>query len=489
MFLPSRSSRTDGLAIFAVAAFGLAVATTLALDRVGAPDGLVRGAAPVLVLVGFATIGMGAHNADLASFLAARRGLHPFYGALTVAAAAAGMTLSLDPGFGRSPNPPFLAWGAGVVLAAAGLAPLVRRFGATWPSDVIATRFPIAPLRIVFTVPVWTTAALTAFAGYRSAVTAVAPLVASNRAWGEAIVAIVIAMCVTPGGLAGVVWCGAAGAATIAIVAIVGAASAWGMGAPLAAAAVPFSMSAALTSPYSQAAAAAALLAIASFFALEPAAMASRNAWSAVKSGFGGAVLLTGFAVAGGICVSTFAIGPGPNASNPVVASLAAAAMLASALTLACVGVHGTARAFGLALAAPRKPFPTLASVRLARMRAAQLVAVIACAAVDSRGLLEPQAALTLALALSLAVTLPLLGLAAIGRAGPASVTAAMAVELGAGYARLGASPLSIEGRGLIETAAFVAGVAFVAGALVSLIAPRRGPPPTPGPFDPFASG
>ena len=48
----SRSSRIDGLAIFAAAVFAVCLATILTLDRVGAPGGLVRAIGPVLALIG-----------------------------------------------------------------------------------------------------------------------------------------------------------------------------------------------------------------------------------------------------------------------------------------------------------------------------------------------------------------------------------------------------------------------------------------------------
>ena len=127
----NRSSRIDGLAIFAGATFALGLATIVALDRVGAPDGLVRATGPILVLVGLVVFGLGARNADLASFLAARRRVPPLYGGLSLVAVVAGMALSLYPGLypnlAGSSDPPLLGVLAGIALGATAYTPLLRR--------------------------------------------------------------------------------------------------------------------------------------------------------------------------------------------------------------------------------------------------------------------------------------------------------------------------------------------------------------------------
>src|SRR5208282_224810 len=97
MSLESRSSRIDGLAIFAATAFALGVAAIMALDRIGAPAGLVRAIGPVLTLIGVTVFGLGARNADLGSFIAASRRISPFYGGLSGVAVAAGVALCLYP--------------------------------------------------------------------------------------------------------------------------------------------------------------------------------------------------------------------------------------------------------------------------------------------------------------------------------------------------------------------------------------------------------
>jgi hypothetical protein len=487
MPLQSRSSRIDGLAIFAAATFALGLATIIALDRVGAPGGLVRATGPTFTLVAVTLVGLGARNADLASFMAAGRLVSPFYGALGAVGLVAGIAICLYPGLASSSDPPLLGVFAGIALGATVFGPLLRRFGATAQADLIATRFARAPIRMASAIVIWATAALTAFAGFQVAVLATQSLVTSNRLWAETIVASALILSVTPGGLTGVVACAAASAGAIAMIALVGLAAGWrlGMSAPNLEALAPASF--ALGSPILLAPLVATTLAVAGFFAFDPAAVASRNAGAAFRGGLVAVILCAAMVAAAAAAMSVFPIDLGSSASNPVAASLIGASILAAALALARVGVQGSSRALGVALANPPRPFPTLASVRLARMRGVQAVVVVGCAIFDSKGLLEARTALVLALALSLALTVPLAALAAIPRVGPASASVSMLVALPIVLYR--AAPVTHMPRAaeLFEGALVVAAAAFVAGALTCLVAPRRGPAPTPAEFDPFA--
>src|SRR5271157_4067018 len=203
---------TSGLAVFVAATFAVAVATIAALYRVGVPDIIVQGLEPILALFSLAVVGAGARSADLASFLAARRGVPVIYGALGLPAVVAGIVLCLDNDLAA----PFDASAivAGVALGAIGYGPLIRRFGATSANDIVATRFSGSHLPILSAILTFMSAALTALGGYRMAVAAVEPL-ALNRLWAEVVVATVLAATVVPGGLAGVIWCAAASAGEI----------------------------------------------------------------------------------------------------------------------------------------------------------------------------------------------------------------------------------------------------------------------------------
>ena len=485
MPLQSRSSRIDGLAIFAAATFALGLATIAALDRAGAPDGLVRATGPVLALLGVTLFGLGARNADLASFMAAGRLVSPFYGALSVVAIAAGFVVCLDPDFNSLSDPPLVGVLAGIALGATVFGPLLRRFGATAQADLIATRFSGSPARAVSAIVIWTTAALTALAGYQVAVLTTQALVTSSHLWAETIVASTLIVSVTAGGLTGVVVCAAASAGALAMIALVGLAAGWrlGMTPPDLDALAPASF--AVASPILLAPVVATTLAVAGFFIFEPAAVASRNAGAALRGGLVAVILCAAVAAVTAAALSVFPIDLGSSAPNPVAASLIGAAILASALALARAGVHGFSRALGVALANPPRPFPALASVRLARMRAIQAIVVLGCAVFDSKGLLEARTALILAMALSLALTVPLAALAAIPRVGPASASVSMLVALSIVVYRA-ASVTHMPGAAeLFENALLVSAAAFVAGALTCLVAPRRGPAPTPSEFDP----
>ena len=431
----ARSSRTDGLAIFATATLCLGLATTLALDRVGAPDRLVRAIGPIIVFVGVALFGVGARNADLAGFLTARRSLPPFYGALNIASVAAGLLLCLDPELALAADPAWFAAAAGPPLSVMGFGPLLRRFGATSVADVVATRFPRSPVRAVSALAIWTTSALTALAGYLNAVAATEALATPDRAWAETIVAVVLALSVVPGGLAGVVWCGAASAGAVAAVVILGHTLGWE---GVAAAAPTAPAGAQVFSVDSLATVVAVPIAIGVFFAFDSTAIASRNAREAIRAGLGGALICLALAIATISSASPFHISAlvGP---NPVRAALVGAAAVAGALALARVGVHASCRAMGVALADPPRPFPALASVRLARMRAAQLALIVGCAAFDRAGILDARTALILGMALSLAAVAPVAALAALPRVGSFAMGVAILAACAMALVRAGA--------------------------------------------------
>ncbi len=485
---PNSNARTNALAISAAVLFAVSVATIVVLARIGVPDQLVRAIGPTLTLLGFAIFGLGARKADLASFLAARRNAPPFYAGLSLAAVVAGLAFCLYPSIASLSDPPPLSIATGAALGAIGFGPLLRMFGATSANDVIATRFSRSPAAIVAGIAAWAIAALTALAGFQIAVEATMSLATADRLWAEIIVSTALVLCAAPGGLAGVLWCAAASAGEIAMIVALGWASAWAhtaasTGLPLGLAPAPVE----LGSPASPALFLASALAIAGFFALQPPALASRDVGSAVRAGVVGSAVcwaLTAMAIS---ALSAFAVRVGAPGPDAVADSLFGALTLASTLTLAGVGVHASSRAFGIALASAPRPFPTPASVRLARMRIAQVTLLVGCAICDNRGILNSRSALMIAMALSLAVTTPILALAAIGQVGPFSASIAALAGLAVGVARALATTWPQAAAQALETALVAAAAAFVAGALASLVAPRRGPIPTPGAFDPFA--
>src|SRR5271166_2340535 len=172
----SRPSRIHGLALFAGAMFAIGLATIVALERVGAPGGFVRAIGPVLALVGISIIGVGARNANLASFIAAGRQVPSFYGGLSTVAFAAGVAICLYPDVKSPFEPPLLGFFVGAALGMIAYGPFFRRFGATSLADIIATRFSGSPLRLPSAIIIWMTGALTALAGFQLAVLAIQTL-------------------------------------------------------------------------------------------------------------------------------------------------------------------------------------------------------------------------------------------------------------------------------------------------------------------------
>ena len=471
----SSSRRAEGTAFFVAAVLVIGAFATATLDRVGAPEGFVRALGPALALAVSAGAGLAARNADLPSFLAAGRRVGAPYGGLALVALVCGLTFCLygpDPAAG---DPPWQATAFGVGAGAFVLGPFLRRFGATWRSDVIATRFPAWPVRLLSGLAIFVAAALTAYAGFRGATDVVGRLLAPDRASAEIIVAAALFLSAIPGGLAGLV--AAACACAGAVIAMAGAAVILRGGFVPPASLWPGAASADLATL------AAAAAAAGGFFALDAPAIASRSPRVARRGARRAFVLC--------VLLAAALFGVAPRASDiPVseaaIDSLIGGAALAACLALASVGLHGSSRAFGLALGAPPRPFRALASVRLARMRGAQILVLAGCVAADALLAVEPRTALVAAMALSLAFTIPLLALALFRDAGSISAGAALAAGLAALVYRREAILRPESAGALLSVALAAAAAAFAVGALVSIVMPSRAQPARPG-ADPFS--
>ena len=430
---------------------------------------------PALALAASAGAGLAARTADLPSFLAAGRRVSALYGGLALVALVSGFALCLYAPDPAANDPPWQAAAFGVVAGAFVFGPFLRRFGATWRSDVIATRFPAWPVRLASGLAIFATAALTAYAGFRGATEIVERLLASDRTSAEIIVAAALFLSVIPGGLAGLV--ASASACAGAVIAMAAATVVLKGGFVPGASLWPDASSADLATLV------AAAVAVGGFFTLDAPAIASRSPRVARRGARRALVL--------GVLLAAALFGVASRSSDiPVsegaIDSLIGGASLAAYLAIASAGLHGSSRAFGLAFGAPSRPFRPLASVRLARMRGAQLLVLAGCVAADARLLAEPRTALVAAMALSLAFTIPLLALALIRDAGSISAGAALAASLAALF-YLRETILRPESAGaLLSTALAAAAAAFAAGALVSLVMPIRGRPPRPN-IDPFA--
>ena len=472
-------NRIDGVAAFAAAAFLTGMGLTAALARVGAPDGLVETLGPLIALFGLAIIGGATRTARLADFLAARRAVPAPYGGLAFAATAAGFVLALDGGAtGRSPLPaPALA--LGLVGAALIVGPFVRRAKASALSDVLETRFPAAPTRLVLALALWSVGALIATAGFGAAVDILVAHVGLSRRVAEIVVALSLATSIVPGGLRGLLWSDAASAGGALAIAAIGVGLAWsGVGAPAASfvetAAVWLAPPRIDTNSTSLLFEAATALSVGALFAFVPAAIGATSRRAARAGLYGLAFALAGLAL-GAIGMAAFGPGAGAAAGSPTAGALVGAALWLPALALARAGVVGAARADGLDLRTAHARLTVLASRRLALMRLTMLLVIVLAALACDLRLVDPPTALILALALNVALIAPALVLAAISRGGSMTAFAALATGLAVLASRyFQAGPPAAPGDILID--ALIAGaMALLAGAFVSVITPRAG--------------
>jgi hypothetical protein len=470
--------RIDGLAAFAAAAFLTGLGLVAALARVGAPDRLVEALGPLIALVGLAIIGALNRSARLADFLAARRAVPPAYGGLAFAATAVGFVLSLDGGLsGRGPLP-WLGLALGLAGAALIAGPFVRRSGAGALSDVLATRFPAAPTRWAFALVLTVAGALTATAGLETAVDLIVAHVGQDRRAAEVIVALSLAMTVVPGGLKGLLWSDAASAGGALAIAAIGAALAWSGGAPVPPLAEtaqgwlgPSALHADSASLLFEAATA---FGVGAFFAFVPASIGAPPGQTSRTGLFGLAFTLAGVAL-GAFGLAAFWPGSATAAHSSTASALVGAATGLPALALARAGVCGAARAAGIDLSTAYARLTVLASVRLARIRLTMLAVIVLAAVAADHRLIGPPAALTLALALNLALIAPALVLGPIS--GGRSWTAAAALAAGLAvlaWRRYGvAAPFAPSD--LMISALIAGAAALLAGAVVGVIAPARG--------------
>jgi hypothetical protein len=469
-------ARIHSLAIAAAVLLAAGVVTILALDRIGAPEGLVGAVGPIIVLTGAVVVGLARPNADVGAFLAAGRSVPALYAGLAITAIVAGMVLCLYGGAPAYSDPPPLGLAAGVALGGIVLGPLLRGAGVTAPRDQIAARFSVSLATVAGGIAAWTSGALTALAGYRVAVDVILALLPASRPWAETIVGAAIFLIVAPGGLAGVIWVGAASGGALAIVLAAAFGFSWtGSATSLDSVAGLFPAPLLPDSRPTVAGFIASALAAAAFLAAQPAVLAGRDRVSSVRAG------VTGWGLCALVAAAALSVLPAlsPDASGGAWAaaqqSLVGAAMLAAALALAGAGAYGTCRAVGRGIDTPHRLFPTPASVRLARMRGAVLALLVLCAVGDSHGVPDPRNALVLAMAVALAVMAPLLALAAIGRVGPLSASVAALVAVATGVARASAVGWPASAAETFQQALLAAAAAFVAGAIASLVAPRRG--------------
>lgn len=202
----------EGRIAFAAAALALSGGLILLLDRIGLPALAAKGLAVAIALGAIALIGSFVRAARITSFYAANRALPASYAGLAIAAIVGGMAFVLLP-----PTPddlPLAALLAGVALGLFGLAaltaPLLRKSGAYSLADLIAARFPAAPIRVAIVIAAGAVGALTAAAGLEEAIRLLGQHLGLARGAASALLGAVLALTLVPGGLSGLVWGAAA---------------------------------------------------------------------------------------------------------------------------------------------------------------------------------------------------------------------------------------------------------------------------------------
>jgi cation/acetate symporter len=475
--------RIDGLATFVAAAFVTALGLVAALARVGAPDRVVAALGPLVTVMGLVTLGLVNRTARLGDFLAARRAVPPFYSGMALAATAAGLALA----FGGEAVDVFAPWpaaAAGLVGAALIVGPLLRRANASAAADVLATRFPAAPVRLVFALVIFAVGGLTAAAGFAVAVDTLAAAAGLSRRFAEIAIAATLVAGVVPGGLKGLLWSDAASAGAALAVAAIGAALAWNGGGGgggvaaewLAIPAEPSDADFLLRS-------AAAALALAGFL---PFAMPSLGAPQGEAQRAGGIGLVLALIAAALGAAASVGFAESEAARSPTATALVGAAAWLPAAALARAGVVTAGRGFGVDLSAAYARFAVLASRRIALSRLAMLAVIGASAVAVDRGFVDAPRALAWALGVNLALITPAVALALAARGGPRSAAVLLATAAVAFAAAIGPGWRTAPPQQILVAALVAGALGLLAGALGALFE-RRETPSGSMRFDPFA--
>lgn len=471
-------ARIDGRATFAGAAYLMGIGLIFLLERVGAPDGLVRSLGPLFALTGLALLGVLTRSTRVPAFFAADRAVPAPYVGLGFAGIAAGLILCLDPASG-SPLP-LAGVALGLCISALVVGPTLRATDASGLSDLLATRFPNPLLRLYFAGLLFAIGALVAAAGFATAVDAFVALLAPSRSAAVIILAIILALMVVPGGLAGLLWSAAASAGILIVI----------LALPIAAqtlasdAAIgsllrdPGIWGDALTRAWGADAGGdpgahllvvlASALAIATLPSFASPTVGSSSVRQAVRGGALGVifVILIGFGAFVDLVLWPISVGP-------MNGGLRSGAMLVAALTLAAAGLRSASRAWGTNAEAHQRYAP-LASQRLARARALMLIVIAFCAALTTHGTFNPKLALLAAAALSLSLAAPALALACSARANSAHGAATAFVSLIAVLV-LGAIEGRVPGTEKLLVGAICAGAAgFIAGWSAAIFSPDQ---------------
>lgn len=469
---PSPSNAQDGLALFAVASFGLGLGLIYVLERVGAPEAFVEALGPMLALVGLTIIGVGSRASRLPDFLAARRLTPPFYAGLAFAATIAGAAEALFAETGAAGQAPWRGFAIGIVGAALIAGPLGRSRNASSQGDVLTTHFPARTTRALFALTLAAVGILTAIAGYDFALDALSNAFGGARRLASLLAMLALAATLGSGGLKSLLWTDAASAGATLLILGIGAALAMSCGAePLA---VDVATISRLPDASGMLAELAAALSAFFFLALTPAAAGVGSPGKAGGAGFTGLVALSlGLGALGAALPYAAAASEHSSAAK----AFAAAAATLPAFALARSGLWSAARAAGLDLTTAYGQLTVLSSRRIALIRVAILAVIAICAYAPSMRGFDASRALYFALATGLALIAPAMTLSWSPRAGSLSALAAWAASLAMAAWLYRSHGWPASGAQLLVEALRCATVGLAAGLAVMLILPNRARP------------
>jgi len=214
-------ARIDGGFSFALAAFAAGLGLIAVLERVGLPDQALRLCVTAFILTGFVIIAALLRSMRPVDFYAGGRALPAPYVGLAYAGLSAGLFLPFLPPLpqGLGLNSLATGFGAGLFCAIFATGPYLRRSAAFSIADLAGSRFPHPLARCAIAGIAAICAGLVAMGGYEIALRAFLAATGTSRAFGAAVLGVLLVLVIVPGGLSGVIWL-AAGAAIVSLAAL-----------------------------------------------------------------------------------------------------------------------------------------------------------------------------------------------------------------------------------------------------------------------------
>ncbi len=211
----------DGRVAFATAAFLLGAGIFVLLDRIGTPEPFVALLAPALAVTGLAAIGFMLRSMRISSFYAAGRAAPGVYAGLALTALGLALAMPFTPPgpAGVSLSSLMAGLGSGLLLAALWTGPMLRKTGAFSIASMLVARFPGLTIRLGATLATGAAGLCIGLAGLAMAQHSLAQATAADAQTCAILAAVIVALIVVPGGMAGLVW-SATGAAGLLIAGI-----------------------------------------------------------------------------------------------------------------------------------------------------------------------------------------------------------------------------------------------------------------------------